>query len=118
VFLTLIECEGSSGRYEILHQDPIPLAWPFLGPIALDLPPKLRFFFDIVSVNNVENALTPQTTPKAVIWKTILNRPGGYRLTATLTGENIDPVSFWITLEWKGTFESFSENSIKEWGQR
>jgi hypothetical protein len=67
VFLTLIEREGSSGRYEILHQDPIPLAWSFLGPIALDLPPKLPFFFDIVSVNNVENELTPQATPKAVI---------------------------------------------------
>jgi hypothetical protein len=118
VFLTLIEREGSSSRDEILHQDPIPLAWSFLGPIALDLPPKLPFFFDIVSVNNVENELTPQTTPKAVIWKTILKPPGGYRLTATLTGENIDPVSFWITLEWQGTFESFSEKSIKEWGQR
>lgn len=118
VFLTLIEREGLSGRYEILHQDPIPLAWSFLGPIALDLPPKLPFFFDIVSVNNVENELTPQTTPKAVIWKTILKPPGGYRLTTTLTGENIDPVSFWITLEWQGTFESFSEKSIKESGQR
>jgi hypothetical protein len=118
VFLTLIERKGSSGRYEILHQDPIPVAWSFLGPIALDLPPKLPFFFDIVSVNNAENELTPQTTPKAVIWKTILNPPSRYRLTVTLTGENIGPVSFWITLEWQGSFESFSENSIKEWGQR
>lgn len=118
VFLTLIEREGSSGRYEILHQDPIPLAWSFLGPIALGLPPNLPFFFDIVSVNNVDNELTPQTTPKAVIWKTNLNPQGVYRLTATVTGENIDPVSFWITLEWQGTFESFSKDPIKEWGQR
>lgn len=112
-YLVLIEYEISPNRYKIIHQDPIPLDWAFLGATQLDLLPKLKFHFDVFSVSNFEDRMVPRTRPLAVMWAISLSSPGRYRYTVSVAGENINPVSTSITFYWNGSFDSVTPDSFK-----
>ena len=104
-YLILIEYEMSAGNYHIIHQDPIPLNWSFLGSRSLDILPKLKFYIDVFSVSSFENRMVPRTQPIAAIWGTNLSSNGTYRYTVSVAGENIDPILQTITFNWCGSFE-------------
>lgn len=108
-YLETIEYKDSLKEWEVIHQDPIPLDWAFVGPTSMDLPPKVEFHFDVFSVSSVTNRVTPRTTPRAVIWDTNLAPMGRYRYKVTVTGENVNPVSTTIEFDWRGSFHGFPE---------
>jgi hypothetical protein len=116
-YLVMIEYEVALGKYRIIHQDPIPLDWAFLGPVQLDLLPKMRFHFDVFSVSNFEDRMVPRTRPPAAIWSKNLGSIGKYRYRVSVAGENINPVSTSITFYWGGSFndvkpENFSDHHL------
>lgn len=104
----------SPDGYQLLHQDPIPLRWAFVGVQPVDLPPKLKFHVDVFKVNNFKNQMVPQTQPQAVIWASNLTQKGWYRYTISMTGENINPVSTTVEVNWQGDFETFKPSSFRE----
>ena len=112
-YLVTIEYETAPGKWRVIHQDPIPLDWAFVGPTPMDLPPKVEFHFDVFSVSSFENRVTPRTTPPAAIWHVSLSREGRYRYTVTVAGENVNPVSAAIEFNWPGSFEEFGPNCFE-----
>lgn len=110
-FLTKIEkLDPGMNNYRELHHDPIPLNWAYVGDQAVDIHPKMEFYFDIVEVNSAQNLLMPQTTIAPVTWTALLREPGRYRFSVVLSGENIRPVQRTIEFEWKGSFDLLTEN--------
>jgi hypothetical protein len=107
-YLLAIEREENPGQYRAIHQDPLPLDWAFIGPISMDLPPKVRFYFDVFSVSSFNVFVTPRTSPRAVTSPNSLSPVGRYRYTVTVAGESINPVPFQIEFDWGGSFEKFT----------
>ncbi len=110
-FLTRIErFDSTIGDYKILHDDPIPLGWSFIGNQSLDIDREMDFYIDVVAVNNNDNRLTPQTIVDAETFANILKENGRYRFSIAVSGTNIRPARQRIEFEWKGSFDSLTEN--------
>ena len=111
-FLTRIEKHDSTlGGYKELHHDPLPLNWAFIGDQQWDIHPEMAFYFDVFRVHSDDNSICPQTTISPETWTKLIQEPGRYRFTVVLAGENIGPpVSRKIEFEWKGTFDSLTED--------
>jgi len=115
-FLTKIEkLDPSINGYRELHHDPIPLNWAYIGDEALDIHPEMEFYFDVVEVNSAQNLLRPQTTITPETWTELLREPGRYKFSVVLSGDNIGrPVPKTIEFEWKGSFDSLTENCFRD----
>lgn len=112
-FLTKIE--RLEPVYAELHHDPIPLNWSYIGDRDLDINPQMAFYFDVLAVTDSDNVLRPQTIIPPTTWSTVLSKHGKYRFSVTLSGENFAPVRDVqppIEFEWKGTFESLTEDCL------
>ncbi len=110
-FLTRIERRGpGETKYTELHHDPIPLNWAYIGSDPLDISPGMKFYFDVVAVNSSQNLLEPQTTISPVTWAELLKEPGRYRFSIELAGDNVGPVPETVEFEWKGNFNSLTED--------
>lgn len=110
-FLTKIEKhDPTNNDYRELHHDPIPLNWAYIGEQQLDIHPQTEFYFDVLEVNSKQNLLRPQTTISPETWAQLLQKPGKYKFSVMLSGENIGPVRRSIEFEWKGSFDSLTED--------
>ncbi|MEM8640100.1 MAG: hypothetical protein AAGG51_14980 [Cyanobacteria bacterium P01_G01_bin.54] len=107
-YLVLIEYGSAPNKYRIIHQDPIPLDWSFLGSTQLDIPSKIKFNFDVFYISDATNRMIPRTKPLVKIWATTLADIGWYRYTVSVAGENINPVSKSIEFYWTGTFDKIT----------
>lgn len=110
VYLTSIEREIEPGHFKLLHHDPLPLPWALLGPDGIDIPRGMQFFFDIVMVQDGSNLLLPQAKPAVVAWATTLRDAARYRFTVVAAGDNIAPVERSVIFNWKGSFDSATED--------
>jgi len=114
-FLTKIE--RLEPEYTELHHDPIQLKWSYIGERALDINPRMAFYFDVLEVNNRDDVLRPQTVVAPTTWAKLFSTPGRYRFSLTLSGENIAPVTDVqspIEFEWKGSFDALTEDCFLE----
>ncbi len=110
-FLTKIEKHDPvANTYRELHHDPLPLNWAYIGDLQLDIHPKMEFYFDVAEVNSAQNLLRPQTTIAPETWAKLLREPGRYKFSVVLSGENIRPVPLTIEFDWKGSFDSLTED--------
>jgi hypothetical protein len=111
-FLTKIErFNRSKGEYTELHRDPLPLNWAFMGDTELDIHPNMAFHFDVLAINSDENVLRPQiSVDRPMAWRNLLRKPGKYRFSVILAGENIMPAPLTFMFEWAGSFESLTED--------
>ncbi len=108
VFLTRIERQVESGDYTVLHHDALPLPWAYIGAVTQDIPPKMSFFFDVFQVSECDPRFVPSTTIQPLTWNDQLRDKGKFRLSVLLTGENLEPVQFSISFDWKGSFDDFA----------
>ena len=99
-YLTKIEKVGKWDQYVTTHQDPLPLAWAFVGHSPISLPPRMEFFFDVFSTKSFDSRVIPMTNPQPMIWKKILTDKAKYKITVSVTGENVDPVTTTVEVEW------------------
>jgi hypothetical protein len=114
-FLTKIEKRDPAlNGYRELHHDPLPLNWAYIGDQQLDIHPEMEFYFDVAEVNSAQNLLRPQTTIAPETWAALLREPGTYRFSVVLSGENIRPVPLSIEFEWKGSFDSLTEDCFSQ----
>lgn len=96
-------------KYLVIHQDPIPLDWAFLGDVQLDLPPQLEFYFDVFSVSNFDDIMIPRTVVSSWIWTRTLIPTGQYRYTVGVAGESISPLTTSITFDWDSSFAGLDQ---------
>lgn len=108
----LTRIERIEPEYRVLHTDPLPLSWAQMSDVPLDIHSQMKFYFDVVAVDNSENRLRPQTIVAPEVWTPLLEQPGKYRFSAVVCGENINPVQVEVTFEWVGDFDSLTENSF------
>jgi hypothetical protein len=110
-FLTKIEREGASEPV-VIHQDPLPLSWGFIGAAPIDIPPGPIFFFDVFAVDNRENKLQPQTNVRPNIWDELLQEPGKYFFSVLVAGDNLTAVPRTIPFQWNGSFDAVTEGCL------
>jgi len=112
-FLTRIE--RLEPEYKELHHDPIPLNWAYVGHQALDIHRGMKFYFDVVAVKSDDNRLQPQTTVVPETWVPLLSRPGKYRFTVIVSGQNVQPKECKkVTFQWNGQFDSLTEDCFSD----
>src|SRR5262249_7996720 len=110
-FLTKIERFAPAlNDYKELHHDPLPLNWAYIGNQALDINPEMEFYFDVIEVNRNANLWRPQTTIAPQVWVELLREPGKYKFSVVLSGDNIKPVQQTVEFQWKGSFDSLTED--------
>jgi hypothetical protein len=111
-FLTRIE--RLEPEYVELHHDPVPLNWSYVGHQPLDITSGMRFYVDIVAVNNDSNSLQPQTTVVPATWTASLAPPGKYRFSVMIPGDNVLPSETAVTFLWDGNFDSLTLKLLRQ----
>jgi len=109
-YLSRIDRREADGNFRTIHSDPLPVPWAWLTTDPIDIHPEMRFFFDVLAVNDEENLIVPQTRPKPLIWDTTLKNPASYRFTMVVSAENGKPKQLTLGVEWNGRFELLQED--------
>lgn len=92
--------------------DPVQLAWASRGALAfeaIDIPRGAHQFVDIVAAHSIdESSLDLRVQFKPFRELDVANKPGVYRFTAMIAGDNFNPQNFAFECQWDGTWNGFN----------
>ena len=112
VFLTLIERETETGRFErTQYCDSIQLAWSVRGTqtfSSIDLPNGLTQFVDVISTREHATAFQVHVQSLPFRYESILSQPNTYRFTCRVVGDDIEPDELRLVFRWDGEWNLFS----------
>jgi hypothetical protein len=93
--------------------DTIPLPWSCRGNSAYDaieIPPRVSVFFDVVSVREGQVNIQLQTLVIPLRYMRLASQPATYRFTVQVAGEELNPKTLRLCVEWNGAWDT-----IKTW---
>lgn len=111
-FITKIERKNDSGEYITFDHDALPLTWAYLGTGKQDLPPDLNLFFDLIHYSERNDSLRFSASATPNIWLPYLAKPGVFRLTVAVFGDNVSVYRETVEVTWKGGMNLTASTSV------
>ena len=101
VFLSDFRRYNNDETSVLLLADTMPLRWAYLGFQPIDLPGKTHFYVDLITALQDQKHFTVQLEAQPMVLQNATDTKGKYSFDISVVGDNFDPVSLRVFLNWK-----------------
>ena len=85
----------------LLLADTVPLRWAYLGFQPIDLPGRTHFYVDLISALQDQKYFRVELKEQPLVLQNATNAEGKYSFDVAVVGDDFDPVSLRVFLNWK-----------------
>lgn len=103
-FVTAIR-KSSANETKTVFADTLPLRWAYLDFLPIDIPAQTTFYADILSTQANQNYFRMEMNPLPLHFHHSTTERARYEIDMSVVGDNFDPVSFRLHLDWKQNWD-------------